>query len=233
MNPRSNKGSTSEKPRTTLRLVAAAKLTLWMLVAAIAWVGCKSVSSSASPRSNAGEYRQVTGHFIKAVDETLRLLNRATSPTTRNPRAAILKFADAVDTLEVDSMAARARAEAMRARGQAYFATWQEHLAVVQDERVRQLALQHRAELDVRFPRIHTAAQHARETFRPFLADLKTLRDSLESNPTAAHIASKDARIARTKAQGRAVQDALSVLMAELNATAALLTPPGKTTQRP
>jgi hypothetical protein len=208
-------------------------LALWLLVVAATYAGCRTTPDDAGARSDAGEYRRVTGHFIKAVDETLRLLDRATAPTARNPRSAILKFADAVDTLEVDSMAARARAEAMRARGQAYFATWQEHLTVVKDERVRQLALKHRDELDVRFEKLRATAQQLRETFRTFLTDLKELRDSLESQPTAAHVAAESARIAQTKARGQQVQESLQTLMAELEATAALVTPSVNTAKRP
>jgi hypothetical protein len=197
---------------------------------------CRTSTSTprwSEDRSGPGEYRRVTAYFSKVVDETLRLLERATLPAARNPRTAILKFADAVDRLEVDSLAARARAEAMRARGEAYFATWQEHLAVVKDERVRQLALQHRAELDLRFERLRTGVQHLRATFRPFLSDLKSLRDSLESEPTMAQVSAKGDSIAKVKLQGRQVQEALAAVMTELDAAVALVTPIESRDKRP
>jgi len=79
--------------------------------------------------------------------------------------------------------------------------------------------------LDHRFEKLRDASHQLRATFRPFLADLKNLRDALESDSTSLRIAAKITLIDKIKAQGQQVQACLKAVMAELNATAALLTP--------
>ena len=80
--------------------------------------------------------------------QTLRALDEISVQANRDPRPAYEAFAKAVHRLEVDSIKVRARTQAMRARGDAYFEHWEEYLAGVKNEQVRQLAEEHRPRVE-------------------------------------------------------------------------------------
>jgi hypothetical protein len=161
------------------------------------------------------------------VDATMRALDEISAQAHRDPRAAYAAFAKAVHRLEVDSMKVRARAQAMRVRGDAYFEHWETYLATVKNGEVRQLAVEHRPELKQSFEQAHLASQQVREVFRPFLSDLQKLRAVLEADPCLARIDAQKGLILAAKDKGRQVQQGLDRILAEMNSMTATLRPPG------
>ena len=126
----------------------------------------------------------------------------------------------------MNSVKVRARTQAMRARGDAYFEHWQEFLATVDSEPVRKLAEEHQAELKQSFEQVRLASQQVREVFRPFLSDLQKLRAILEASPTLAHIDAQKDLILAAKDKGRQVQQGMDRILVEMNSMTALLRPP-------
>jgi hypothetical protein len=203
----------------------------WLpLAAAVAvLMGCASTGSTPkapTPRQDFQEYRQIVVQAMGQVDGTLRALDEVSVQANRDPREAYQAFARAVHRLEVDSIKVRARTQAMRARGDAYFEHWEESLAVAKNEQVRKLAEEHRAQLKQSFDDARQASQQVREVFRPFLTDLQKLRAVLEADPSLAQVASQKSLILAAKDKGRQVQQGLDRLLAEMNSMTALLRPP-------
>jgi hypothetical protein len=128
----------------------------WFPSAAVAAVliGCASTETARkqpTPRADFIEYRQIVVQAMSQVDGTLRALDELSVRANRDPRPAYQAFAKAVHRIEVDSIRVRARAQAMGARGDAYFEHWEAYLAGVKNEQVRQLAEQHRPALKQSF----------------------------------------------------------------------------------
>lgn len=206
----------------------------WLSPAAVVAVllGCASTGStskSPTPRDDFREYRQIVVQAMGLVDKAMRALDEVSVQANRDPRPAYEAFAETVHRLEVDSVQFRARAQAMRARGAAYFEHWEKYLAGVDNEQVRQLAEQHRPELKQNFEQAQLAAQQVREEFRPFLSDLQKVRAVLEADPSLARIESAKNVILAANDKGRQVQQGLDRLLAEMNSMTALLRPPGTT----
>jgi hypothetical protein len=204
----------------------------WLPPATVAAVllGCASTSTTGKTptlRDDFREYRQIVVEAMGLVDTAMRSLDEVSVQANRDPRPAYEAFAKTVHRLEVDSVRIRARAQAMRARGDAYFERWEKYLAGVDNEQVRQLAEQHRPELKRSFEQAQLAAQQVREVFRPFLSDLQKLRAVLEADPSLAHIDSAKSLMLAAKDKGRQVQQGLDRLLAEMNSMRALLRPPG------
>lgn len=204
----------------------------WLASAAVAAVllGCASTGTARKEptlRQDFLEYRHLVVLAMNQMDATLRALDEVAVQANRDPRPAYAAFAKAVQRLEVGSIKVRARTEAMRARGKAYFEHWEDTLATARNEQVRKLAEEHRAELKTGFERIGEGTQQAREAFRPFLSDLQKLRAVLEAEPTLARIDAQKGLILAAKDKGRQVQQGLDRILAEMNSTSALLTPPG------
>jgi len=203
----------------------------WLVPAAVvvALTGCATTATAPTvptPRADFIEYRQIVVQSMKLMDATLRSLDEISVQANRDPRPAYEAFAKAVHRLEVDSIRVRARTHAMRARGDAYFAHWEEYLATVKNEQVRTLAEAHRPELKHSFEQVHLAAQQIHEVFRPFLSDLQKLRAVLEAEPTLARIDAQKDLILAAKDKGQQVQQGLDSFLAEMNSVTALLRPP-------
>jgi len=203
----------------------------WLPAAAVvaALIGCattETATKTPTPRDDFNEYRKTVIEGMSLTDVTLHALDEISMQARRDPRPAYQAFAKAVHRIEVDSVKMRARTQAMRARGDAYFAHWQEFLATVNNEEVRKLAAAHQSELKQSFDRVHLASQQVREVFRPFLNDLQKLRAVLETDPSLARIDSQKNLILAAKDKGRQVQQGLDRILAEMNTMTALLRPP-------
>jgi hypothetical protein len=202
---------------------------------AAAMIGCVSTDASRrepTPRQDFIEFRQIAAQAMSQIDATLRALDEVCVQANRDPRPACQAFAKAVHRLEVDSIKVRARTQAMRARGDAYFERWEAYLAGANNERVRTLAGRRRPELKRRFEQAQLASQQVREGFRPFLSDLQKLRAVLEADPSLARIDSAKELILAAKDKGRRVLQGLDRILAEMNSMTALLRPAGAATPR-
>jgi len=209
----------------------------WMPTVAVAAVliGCASTGTARKEptlRDDFLEYRQIVVQATSLVDSTMRAVDEMSAQANRDPRPAYQLFAKAVYRLEVDSIKVRARTQAMRARGDAYFEHWEKYLAGVNNEQVRQLAEQHRPELKQSFEQAQLASQQVREVFRPFLSDVQKLRAMLEADPSLSRIDAAKSLILAAQDKGRQVQQGLDRVLAEMNTMTATLRPPGTTLRR-
>jgi CRISPR/Cas system CSM-associated protein Csm2 small subunit len=203
--------------------------------AVAALIGCASTETAPkvpTPRADFIEYRQIVVQSMNLMDATQHSLDEISVQAHGDPRPAYEAFAKAVHRVEVESVKMRARTQAMRARGDAYFEHWEEYLATVKNGQVRKLAEEHRPELKQSFEQVHLAATQVREVFRPFLSDLQKLRAVLESDPSLAHIDAQKGLMLAAKDKGRQVQQGLDRILSEMNSMTALLRPPATVAKR-
>jgi len=197
-------------------------------VLAAALAGCatkESTGHAPKPANGIVEYYQITTGAIKAVRAALDSLQRVSGYTNDVPSGVRSAFTKEVERLEVGSLQVRARSQAILARGDAYFENWQDNLARMEDPRVRQLASEHRPQLESSFGRIRSASQRARESFQPFLSGLRKLRTALEISPNAMAAESGKELARITADRGRPVEQELAAIREELKTVRAMLTP--------
>jgi hypothetical protein len=193
--------------------------------------GCASKSGDStapSPREDLAEYRQIAVNARKVVQATIQSLDRTVGETPC-PSGVLKAFTKDVQRLEVDSFRIRARAQAIRTRGAAYFEQWQEHLASVKDPEARKLAEQRRDRLQERFANMRLLTQQTREAFQPFTAGLHRLRNGLENDAGMAGTDSTKELIRTTRDNGQKVEQGLAAILAELDAVVVILKPDPKT----
>ena len=111
-----------------------------------------------------------------AVDASMKALDGLAASASTDPRKAYEAYAKSVDKVEKAANTAKEHADDMRARGNDYFKNWEAQLASVKSPEIRALAQERKAKLQEAFGTIKTAAQGAKESFPPFLSDLKDLR---------------------------------------------------------
>lgn len=171
------------------------------------------------------EFRDDIVTVKKELDASLAALDNVVAQATVDPRKPYEAFKKSVP--KVDSAAAKAKkqAESMKARGQEYFKQWEKELANVSDPEVRKLADERKSTLQATFAKIKETTEPARDQFQPFLAGLKDLQVFLGQDLTIAGINAAKDPIAKTKADGAAVQQTLDKVIAELNTVVATITP--------
>jgi hypothetical protein len=186
------------------------------IFACLLLVGCASTSKPASsPRAGSGivEFRRVTQQAHRStaaiVDSLLAM--------AREPGRVAPDFDRAFNDLELTSIKARARAEALIARGQNYFDEWKEHLAVTNQPSAE--ADYHR--LYRHFTLIREHAGKVRDEFRPFMVSLRQFRARLDQSAVASVTNRAPEDIDALTAGGRRVLENLDALSIALDAAEA------------
>jgi len=160
---------------------------------ALAWLasGCASPSGDSSmpkPGRGIAEYRGVARDAHRAVADTVHSLEALARPhaQTSSPHPALRGFDRSFHQLELTSVKTRARAEAIIARGQAYFDEWRSHMAGVTNQATARAESQEYARLYEHFQRVQHRSGEVREEFRPFMAKLREFRARLDQPPQSA-----------------------------------------------
>lgn len=120
--------------------------------------------------------------------DTVRSLEALARPhaQTSPPHPALPGFDRAFHQLELTSAKTRARAEAIIARGQAYFDEWRGHLAGVTNQAAARAESQQYDRLFEHFQRVRQRSSEVRDEFRPFMAGLREFRARLDRPPELA-----------------------------------------------
>ncbi len=220
METRKFQGSTCSRSQLLRRFFSALVLVVVLLNS-----GCatqQSANPAPAPGSGIAEYAQLAKDASKDVRASLVALDQFAG-SSGSPENALAAFSRAIQDLQVRSQTVRAHAQAMEARGDAYFANWETNLAQLKDARVRELAEQHHEDLHQGFQRIKADTQQGRAAFKTYLAGLRSLRVSVEKDPSSLGTESTAQLIKSAREQGEIVERQLDSILAELRGMAAML----------
>jgi hypothetical protein len=128
-----------------------------------------------------------------------------------------VRFDEALQRLEVASVTARARADAMEQRGMAYFDEWAEEITGAGDDSARRAAREHLEGLRQHFDAIMKDSREARQAFRTFLEGMRAQRAALGWKPAYAAIEQARPVLDKVAADGRSAEEAFGRLVATLN----------------
>ncbi len=167
----------------------------------------------------------MTAESLNEVQKALDALGQVEAQTNRCPPKVIEAFSSELQRLQVGSIGVRARAQAIQARGDAYFKDWQQTLTRVKDPQVRECAERFHPQLQQTFLNIKLASQRTRESFQPFFSGLRKLRRDLEKDPGVIETEAAKDLIRTTGENGRQVLQKLGVIRDELQTMTQLLTP--------
>lgn len=169
--------------------------------------------------STAAYLRSTSDRVLQAVTQ----VNTATTSLTDlvNQPQGDLKlqfktFSSAVDRLDSVSRDVASRAVVIQQKGATYFQKWDEELATIQNEDIRNSSANRKAEVMKEFDRAKATYEEARADFNPLMADLRDLRTALSTDLTPAGAEAVRASAARVNRKGDQVQVTLSNLAAQL-----------------
>jgi hypothetical protein len=213
--------SRNEEARADRRL-------LYLLLASgllgLGWFGPGCASSRSTPPApkpgrGIAEYRDVTREAHDAVAATINALDLLMRPKAK----AMLEHPDLPDfdrafyQLELTSVRARARAEAIIARGQKYFDEWKENLVGIKDPNAAQLEAARYTRLLIHFDRVRLRSSEVRNEFRPFMGKLRQFRARVDQPAKVTGDTSSWPELDALRTGGRRVLESLDSVSLALN----------------
>jgi hypothetical protein len=210
---------------------ACSRLASLALIIAVCFAaGCAtSGSGSRPPQRGEGlrEYQQLVAGLHQAVTASRKSVETLAAATQGRATTAFAQFDTSLQRLEVVSIKARARADAMEQRGEAYFEEWAEEISGAADEASRRAAKARFAELHQHFEAILNDSRQVRQAFRPYLEGLRRLRTTLGPKPTFATIETAKPEFAPLVSGGRQAEEKMEQLLKTLKtAEAAVMAGP-------
>ncbi len=183
--------------------------------------GCASSSNTSlqpKPGSGIAEYRQIAREAHRSVTATVESLEALARPGTDDskPHPELARFDRALRDLELTSVKTRSRAEAIIARGEAYFEEWKENLSATNNPSATRAESQRYTRLLEHFARVRECSGEVRTEFRPFMMKLREFRATLDSPNTASKESSR-VTIGLLTASGRRVLEALGAVTKSLD----------------
>jgi chromosome segregation ATPase len=143
------------------------------------------------------------------IDKTLASLNALAQPegdlTTKYK-----DFSKNIDTLDKMSQKAKSNAEAAAKDRDAYIAQWKASQDKIQNPELKAASEARRGELQPKIEAIKTSLGAARDTFTPFMQDLKDLRTFLANQLNPGGIAAAQTLITKCNESGEKVKSDLS-----------------------
>ena len=215
----SSRAARSRWTRLTAEFARRWRLAYWVMLPCLAY-GCASTpSGSPAPRPGRGiaEYREVAReahHSVAAVVDALEGLPKSFTPPSTRPNFA--RFDKSLHQLELTSVRARSRAEAIIARGETYFEEWKEHLYTITNSATAQAETERYLRMRQHFERVRQLSGEVRIEFRPFMTKLREFRASFDQ-PAGPAWDAVPKEIEQVKGDGRRVLQALESVLAALN----------------
>lgn len=139
----------------------------------------KGAATGAELKTSAAKITQGESQ-IDAVTTSLNAL-------VKNPgdlAAQFKNFSDAVNRLQSTAKEIDSKVAAMREKGDTYFAMWNQQIAQIQNEDIKNQSAARKAEMQKKFAAIQKSYQEAQNDFKPFMSDLKDIQMALSTDLT-------------------------------------------------
>lgn len=197
-------------------------LSVALSVELISLTGCATEEKEAVKRTeqtadSLGEVRNDVLAAKKQLDATTSALDKLVGQATGNRRPAFENYMKERARLQVQAEKARARADDLYARADAYITKWAEDASKVQNPELKKEAEARRAKVKEGIAGIQAAARSTRDAYRPLLQDLTDIQTALSNDLTDAGIAAVKPLAAKAAADAGKLQNRAEALVAELN----------------
>ena len=123
------------------------------------------------------------------IDLSLTALNDLVTNSQPDLRKQYNAFNSAVDKLGSTARDVSGKAEAMKSQGAAYFAKWDQEVALMQNEDIRKRSLTRKNEVASQFTRISQNYDATKTAFQPFMSELRDVQKFLSTDLTVGGLA--------------------------------------------
>ena len=204
-------------------LILALAFILAMPAAALAAAPDKA-EKAAAKMLNFGKSLETAG---TQIETTLAAMNALAEAKGEDLAAKFKTFSKEVDTLDKMAAKAKSNAEAAASQREAYLAQWKETAEKIQNQELKAAAEARRGELQPKIDEIKSALTSARETFTPFMQDLKDLTLFLGNSLNPSGVASAATLMTKCNESGAKVKSDIDRGVAGVRDLAASIQPGG------
>jgi chromosome segregation ATPase len=191
------------------------------IVAACAIIGCKSTGPDL-----AEDTAQAMRSLYKSLEEAPAKLESVTASLTElskgegDMRKQFDVFSKDVDALTSHRNQIRSLREKVNANRDQFQEAWNKRLAEIQDEELRNRAMERQQETVAAFGEITETAESAREMFEPWMQKVLDVRTYLENDLNPSGVASVSDKVKEINRGAGDINDAIENLLSELQGLA-------------
>ncbi len=149
------------------------------------------------------------------LDATLAALNDLVNNPQPDLRPQYQKFSDNVDDLGSLAKSVKASVTAMRDNGKEFFAKWNEQLATIQNEDIRNLSAARQKEVSDELLNVKRSYAEVEVAFKPFMSDLRDAQKYLGTDLTTGGVAAMKNVAAKATANGATLKTSVDKLTAD------------------
>ncbi len=196
-----------------------------ILYCALALSACSSsgYKKADSTASGITETRAQLDLASRQISTTISSMTQLINATPANAEKLFKSFSKNIADLEKQAAKVGKTADDMRARGTAYFTSWEQESALLQNPDLKEQAAKRRQELQSLYGQIDKYMQVAKQTYRPFIQDLRDVERFLSNDLTPAGRAAIRDQAQKTTIDSEATQKAVDNATTILSQVAAKL----------
>ncbi len=204
----------------------AALLSLLLII--ILAPGCASPTRGEQMIQGFARTRQALGSAQGKVDTTVQAINSLRMPQGENLSNAFRSYREAVTQLEEEGTITRRRATVMKEDAEGHIKAWQREMEDIKDPTMKASLESRRQAVRTNFVLIRMYADDARKFYEPFLKGNKDLIQALSIDLSPAAVASLSPSIDAILANGRSLQERISMMQRAMDNIANGISPLGQ-----
>jgi chromosome segregation ATPase len=212
---------------------------LALAAALTALVGCASSNyekGAATSASITDAANKIAAGKVK-IDTVLTSLNDLVNTSQGDLQPKYKQFSTAVDDLQSAAQDVKDRVADMRTKGDEYFKAWDEQLAQIKNEDIKNRSTERKNTVQKEFTDIRKSYTEVQMSYQPFMSDVKDIQTALGNDLTMQGIASIKGAAEKANQHGAELKTSVDKLEAEFRdlgvAMATSAPAPASTTNAP
>jgi len=149
---------------------------------------------------------------ILQIDVTLTALTNLVNNPQGDLAPRYKKYCDDVASLRSVAVDVNNKAIAMRAKGRDYFTEWEQQLATIKNQDIRQVSNEQMTEMIRKFQEVNNSYQEVRMRFKPFMSDLEDIQTYLGTDLTVGGIDAIKSTADKVNDQSASLKEAITKL---------------------
>jgi hypothetical protein len=149
---------------------------------------------------------------ILQIDVTLTALTNLVNNPQGDLAPRYKKYCDDVANLRSVAADVNNKAIAMQAKGRDYFAQWEDQLATIKNQDIRQVSADQMKDMMDKFQDLSTSYQQVRMRFKPFMSNLEDIQTYLGTDLTVAGVTAIKSTADQVNDQSASLKEAITKL---------------------
>src|SRR5271155_310160 len=204
-----------------MKLIATNLALVVLLAGCVSHSYDKGAATSAALKSSADAVAETSAK----VNDALAALNNLTFKSEGDLRNQFDAFGSAIGNLDKSNDKLASQVAEMQAKASVYFDSWSNQLSAIQSEELRTRSTARRDEVTAKLTDVSASYQGVKNSFKPFVSDLKDIQTYLGTDLTTGGLATVKAIVAKTKEDAVPLRDSIKKLQANFSDLSTALSP--------